>query len=52
LLEIIYAKITEYKRTGRYDSVHKKVKKLDWKEISEIQNIDIADSQENIIIDQ
>ena len=32
--------------------MHKKEKKLDWKESSGIQNIDIADSQENIIVDR
>jgi hypothetical protein len=46
------AKITEFKRTGRYDSIHNKEKKLDWKEIRGIQNIDMAYSQEYIIVDQ
>ena len=32
--------------------MHKKAKKLDWKESRGIQNTDIVDSQENIIVDQ
>ena len=51
-LERKCTKITEFKGTGLYDSMHKKAKKLDWKESRGIQNTDIVDSQENIIVDQ
>jgi hypothetical protein len=51
-LESICDEIIEFQRTGRYDLMYIKTKKLGWKDTHGIQNIGIEDSQGNIIIDQ
>jgi hypothetical protein len=51
-LDSICDKIIEFQRTGRYDLMYMKTKKLGWKENHRIQNTGIEDSQGNIIIDQ
>jgi hypothetical protein len=51
-LENICDKIMEFQRIGHYDLMYMKTKELGWKENHGIQNIDIEDSQGNIIIDQ
>jgi hypothetical protein len=51
-LDSICDEIMEFQRTGRYDLMYTKTKKLGWKENHGIENIGIEDSQGNIIIDQ
>jgi hypothetical protein len=51
-LDSICDEIIEFQRTGRYDLMYMKTKKLGWKENHGIQNIDIEDSQGDIIKDQ
>jgi hypothetical protein len=45
-------KITELQRTGRYDLMYRKAKKLDQKENNGIRTVGIEDSQGNKIVDQ
>jgi hypothetical protein len=51
-LENICNKIMEFQRTGRYDLMYMKTKKLGWKETQGIQNIGIEDSQGNRVVEQ
>ena len=51
-LENAFTEIMEFHRTGRYDLMYMKTKKLGWKETQGIQNIGIEDSQGNRIVDQ
>jgi hypothetical protein len=51
-LESICDEIIEFQRTGRYDLMYMKTKELGWKENHGIQNVGIAYSQGNTIIDQ
>jgi hypothetical protein len=51
-LERICDEIIEFQRTGRYDLMCVKSRELGWKKNHGIQNIDIEDSQGNIITDQ
>jgi len=50
--ENISNKIMEFQRTGRYDLMYMKTKKLGWKEIQGIHNIGIEESQGNRIVNQ
>jgi pyruvate formate-lyase activating enzyme-like uncharacterized protein len=50
-LESIHDEIVEFQRTGYYDLMYMKTKKLGWKENHGIQNIGIEASQGNIITD-
>jgi hypothetical protein len=50
-LESTCDEIIGFQRTGRYDLMYMKTKKLDWKENHGIQNIGIENSQGNIITD-
>jgi hypothetical protein len=51
-LESICDVIIAFQRTGRYDLMYIKTKELGWKENHGIQNVGIAYSQGNIIIDK
>jgi hypothetical protein len=51
-LENMCEEIMEFQRTGRYDLMYMKTKKLGWKENQGIQNIGIEVFQGNRIVEQ